>query len=163
LRDRDPLEPHVHDLDPAGLSRPLGTPRRHPLEGIVADLAPQFRPHDVVEASLRPGVVHRTLEEGPRVAHPPADENVQVDRLLLLGQEFRGPGVIDPQPLVNPEDRLVGHLEIKPRLLERPQRAAEKGDDRPLGLVHEHHGAIRRDRHNGRDEDLEPRASSHRC
>ena len=79
---------------------------------------------------------------------PPADEHVEIDVLLLLGQELRRPGIVDLKPAVDAKGRLVGRLEVQAgfprRVVERAHGIAELGDDHRLRLVDEHHAAIRR-------------------
>ena len=115
--------------------------------------------HDVVQPALRAALVVHGLEVAQRVRDAPARVGVHPDVLLVLGRDLVGVAVELQPALVEAVHVLdEGHLEVQPgRRDQAPDRPAELGEDRLLGLRQRVEGPQRQEeRDQGRGDDDGP-------
>ena len=82
-----------------------------------ADGGRQLRPDHVVDPRGCPGQIVHSLQELLRIFHAPADKHVEIDILLLVGEELGGPRIVDLHPPIDRQRRLIGRIEIEPASL----------------------------------------------
>jgi hypothetical protein len=94
-----------------------------------------------VDPRGRPRQIVHGLQKPLRIFHAPANEDVQINVLLLAGEELCGPRIVDLHPAIDRQRRLIGQFEIQPGFVQGPHRPAELGNDHELGLVDEQQAA----------------------
>ena len=95
----------------------FGIDRDEGFQRTAADGGSQLRPYHVVDPRGCPGQIVHGLQEPLRVLHAPANEHVEIDVLLLAGEELGGPRIVDLHPPIDRQRRLIGQLEIEPGLV----------------------------------------------